>query len=173
MRLVPVLVLLTVAIAFPAACAAPETRRAQLTASDLQTPAERREVERFLRRSAATERPVERARRQLENGWIDHGFLEALEPRDIFREITLAPHADAESGENIGLQVEWLGHVARRLGPSGLVEGDVVLEVNRTSVLDPESLLATLEGLADADQVILTIVRAGQPLSLQAEVRRE
>ena len=173
MRFVPVFVLVTAALVLPAACAAPDARRAQLTASDLQTPAERREVERFIRRSAATERPVDRARRQLEDGWIDHGFLEALESRHIFQEVTLSPQADTESGEIIGLRVEWLGHVARRLGPSGLVEGDVVLEVNRTSVLDPESLLATLEGLADADQVVLTIIRAGQPLSLRAEVRRE
>lgn len=112
-------------------------------------------------------------RSNLEGGFVTRAHLDQLldlGPQRFLQDVQLVPALDAE-GDAVGFRVAALSAEAARLGGQGLAVDDVLIAVNGESILRPEAFFDAWEALRSADEVALSLLRDGNPMRLDAEVR--
>lgn len=90
-------------------------------------------------------------------------------PHSLFRAVELEPVLNGERFQ--GFRVVSLAPEPAALRESGLRIGDVVTAVNGTDISNPDGFMRVWEGLAEADELTVEIVRAGDPRTLEWAIR--
>lgn len=92
-------------------------------------------------------------------------FLE-LGPHALLGAVTLEP-ARTQSGSAQGFRIAELHEGSAFLTEAGLQRGDIVSEVNGRSILLPDAFIEVWEGMADAPELRVDVLRDGEELVLE------
>ena len=104
------------------------------------------------------------------SGFADAGVIKTAElksvlkqgPQDFIQRIRVRP--TFRKGQFAG----W--RVLAYAGPGPLRVGDIVFRINRRSIERPEQFMAVWDGLPGRTELLLELVRAGQPLNLRYRI---